>query len=163
MKKALFVGRFQPFHNGHLKAIKELLKKNEWVTIVISGPKKPDAKNPFSFEEREMMMHLALSGECIKNYDVRKIADVNNDRKWAQLIKALGDFSSAYTRNSWTARCLKIAGITVQKHNLYERYKNCGSEIRKRIMHGKRWKNLVPYSVYDYISEIEGEKRIRGL
>ncbi|NIA01996.1 MAG: adenylyltransferase/cytidyltransferase family protein, partial [Nitrospirae bacterium] len=31
MQSALFIGRFQPFHKGHLEMIKKILKENERV------------------------------------------------------------------------------------------------------------------------------------
>jgi nicotinamide-nucleotide adenylyltransferase len=162
-KRALFIGRFQPFHDGHLNVIEDIAKESGRLTIIIAGPARPDARNPFSFAERKRMAELALAGGKIRNYEIHETRDVNDDGKWGEHVKRLGPFDIAYSRNPWTVRCLKNAGITVAKHKFYGRYKNCGSEIRKRIMHGKRWKNLVPYRVYDYISEIEGEKRIRGL
>lgn len=47
-KTALFVGRFQPFHLGHLKVIKDILKKNDFIVIAIgSSDEKNTDKNPF--------------------------------------------------------------------------------------------------------------------
>ncbi|MCD6590968.1 MAG: nicotinamide-nucleotide adenylyltransferase [Candidatus Aenigmarchaeota archaeon] len=150
-KLALFIGRFQPFHKGHLAVIKDILKENDEIAIVIAGPRKPDEKNPFSFEERKEMIEKALKNEGVANYIIHKIYDVNDDRKWAKAIKDLGDFDVAYSRNSWTIRCLKMVGIPVKKHKFYERYKHCGTKIRKRMADGKKWEDLVPEAVYEYI------------
>lgn len=159
-RKALFIGRFQPFHNGHLMVIKDILKESEKITIVIGGPAKPDGRNPFSFEERERMVRLAMKSEGITTYEIRKVADVMNDDEWNGKIRRLGKFDVAYSRNPWVICCLKKIGISVKRHKFYERYKNCGREIRKRIVEGKEWKNLVPPEVYEYIKKINGEKRI---
>ncbi len=161
MRKALFVGRFQPFHNGHLKVIRDILKANDRIAIVIGGPAKPDEKNPFSFGEREGMIKAALKAEGINRYEIYKVPDVNDDEKWSSKIKSLGQFEVAYSRNPWTIRCLKKAGIPVRQHKFYERYENCGREIRNRIADGKQWRKLVPAKVYAYIMEIKGEDRIR--
>jgi nicotinamide-nucleotide adenylyltransferase len=160
--RALFIGRFQPFHNGHMEVIKEILRDNENITIVISGPENPDEKNPFSFKEREVMIRKVLGGEGI-NYETREILDLNDDEKWSENVKKIGKFDVAYSRNPWTIRCLKKAGITVKKHKFYERYKNCGRVIRERISEGKEWKDLVPEEVYEYLKKINGEERIRKL
>lgn len=156
--RALFIGRFQPFHNGHLKVIKDILKENGWIAIVIGGPAKPDYRNPFSFAERERMIRAAMRSEGIRNYEVRKVADVNDDDEWNGKIKKLGDFDVAYSRNPWVIRCLKKAGIPVKKHAFYERYKNCGRVIRQRIANGKEWKSLVPHDVYEYIRKVSAGK-----
>jgi len=153
MKKfhALFIGRFQPFHNGHLKVIKSILKKGGKITIVIAGPKKIDEKNPFSFSERERMIRDVLKEEGIKDYRICKVVDVDDDEKWIKKILKLGKFDVAYSRNPWTIRCLKMAGIPVKKHKFYKRYSQCGREIRKRIEESREWKHLVPKKVYEYI------------
>lgn len=160
MKSSLFIGRFQPFHNGHLKVIKDILKTNESITIVIAGPEKPNEKNPFSFGEREEMLKKVFDNEGVR-YEIRKIPDVNDDGEWNEEIKKLGEFDVAYSRNPWTIRCLKKAGIPVKKHKFYRRWKNCGREIRERILKGEEWKDLVPEEVYEYVRKIKGEERIR--
>jgi len=160
--RVLFIGRFQPFHDGHLKVIKDLAGQSGKLMILIAGPEKPDAKNPFSFEEREKMTRLALAGEGVRNYEIARIIDVNDDEKWGRQIKKFGAFDIAYSRNPWTTRCLKKAGIPVKRHRFYERCKTCGREIRKRILNGRRWDSLVPPAVYRYVRKINGEKRIKN-
>jgi nicotinamide-nucleotide adenylyltransferase len=164
-RNALFVGRFQPFHNGHLNVIKEILKRSEKITIVIGGPEKRDERNPFSFRDRELMIRLALHGEGIsgKHYKIFKVFDVNGDDEWNVKIKKLGTFDVAYSRNPWVRRCLKKIGIPVRKHAFYERYKNCGRVVRSRISEGKAWKGLVPIAVYKFILKLKSaERKIRS-
>ena len=158
---ALFIGRFQPFHDGPMSAIRDAARSSDKLTIVVAGPAKPDAKNPFSFAERKRMIKLALSSAKIKNYAVRELRDVNDDKKWSHAIARLGRFDVAYSRNPWTSRCLKLAGIPVAKHKFHARYKNCGRTIRERITHHKNWSALVPPAVYKYVLKINGEERIR--
>lgn len=160
-RRALFIGRFQPFHNGHMKAIEDIAGQSDRIAIVVAGPIKPDAKNPFSFGERKDMIALAMQSKGIRSFSVSELCDVNDDRIWTDAIAELGHFDVAYSRNPWTFRCLKKAGIFVVKHEFYERYKNCGREIRKRIMLGKRWESLVPPAVFGYVIKINGEQRIR--
>ncbi len=158
MRRALFIGRFQPFHNSHLGVIKAILKENDRVTIVIGGPGKPDEKNPFSFAEREAMIRASLKSEGISRFEIRKVADVNDDDAWARRITKLGKFTVAYSRNPWVVRCLKKAGIPVKRHAFFERYKNCGREIRRRMLAGREWRSLVPAAVR---SIIEGADKMQ--
>lgn len=58
---AVLIGRLQPFHLGHVEAIKTALNKAQHVFILLgSCNKAPDIKNPFTFEERRQMIVDAM-------------------------------------------------------------------------------------------------------
>lgn len=48
-KTAIFIGRFQPFHQGHKKLFENALKKNNQVSILVMDSYKINKKNPFKF------------------------------------------------------------------------------------------------------------------
>ena len=53
MKTAVFIGRFQPVHAGHVPVANEALKKYDHLIIVIGSSHRPQTfKNPFTFEDR---------------------------------------------------------------------------------------------------------------
>jgi len=52
---ALFIGRFQPFHSGHLDAIKQISEEEIIIGIGSSQYSKTE-ENPYSFEERKKMI-----------------------------------------------------------------------------------------------------------
>ena len=57
MTIALLVGRFQPFHFGHLNAVQNILKSYDALIIIIgSANKSCELKNPFSVKERMSMI-----------------------------------------------------------------------------------------------------------
>ena len=61
MKRGLFVGRFQPFHNGHLEVIKRILTEvDELIIIVGSAQYSHRLDNPFTAGERIAMIKRAL-------------------------------------------------------------------------------------------------------
>ena len=61
-KFGLYVGRFQPFHNGHKSVVKEALKHCDRLIIAIgSAQESRTKKNPFTFEERRKFIWHALS------------------------------------------------------------------------------------------------------
>lgn len=156
MTRAVFFGRFQPFHNGHTKVLKEIHKECDEIAIIICGPAKPDESNPFTFEERREMIKRALSKEGI-HYKIYEIEDVDDNEKWAEEVLRLGHFDVAYSRNPWTVRCLKKTEIPVRPHEFYGKAKNSGTQIRKNMLEGKEWKNFVPNEVYEYIKEIRSK------
>ena len=78
MKYGFLGGRFQPFHKGHLYAVKEILKEqNEMIIGVVDlnlqGTKleaNPPEKNPFTWWERHRMIKNTLVDE---NIDLSKV------------------------------------------------------------------------------------------
>ncbi|MCW4020804.1 MAG: adenylyltransferase/cytidyltransferase family protein, partial [Candidatus Bathyarchaeota archaeon] len=59
--RALYPGRFQPFHLGHLEAIQHMLGSSSEIIMVIgSALQSHTLKNPFTAGERTFMIRLAL-------------------------------------------------------------------------------------------------------
>jgi adenylylsulfate kinase len=56
----LMVGRYQPFHDGHLKLFEAILEKEGQVCIVIRDTHGTDDKNPFDFNQVTDNIHKAL-------------------------------------------------------------------------------------------------------
>jgi cytidyltransferase-like protein len=48
-KSGVYIGRFQPFHDGHKKVFLNILKKNSQVTILVMDSFGINKKNPFKF------------------------------------------------------------------------------------------------------------------
>lgn len=54
---AIYIGRFQVFHNAHLTVLKQALEVAEEVFVVLGSHKTPsNLKNPFSAEQRKAMI-----------------------------------------------------------------------------------------------------------
>jgi cytidyltransferase-like protein len=58
-KASLFVGRWQPFHEGHKALIETVLKKNKPVVIALRDTP-ISGENPYSIEERKIMIIKGL-------------------------------------------------------------------------------------------------------
>lgn len=60
-KVAVFIGRFQPFHNSHQQIVREALKQADNVIVVIGSADEPrNYYNPFTFSERQHMINQAV-------------------------------------------------------------------------------------------------------
>lgn len=58
----VFIGRFQPFHDGHKKCIEKILEEKDHC-IVMMRETEPTDKNPFDFEKRKAMIRVAFPDE----------------------------------------------------------------------------------------------------
>src|SRR3989339_862193 len=97
---ALFIGRFQPFHSGHLDAIKQISEEEIIVGIGSSQYSKTE-ENPYSFEERKKMIKKSLAGLNI-NYRIIAIPDIHDAKNWvAHVKKIVGKFDVVYTGNNF--------------------------------------------------------------
>ena len=59
---AVIIGRFQPWHAGHLELFKCALEKHGQVSILCESVE-VNEDNPYTFEEVAMMIRLRLDGE----------------------------------------------------------------------------------------------------
>ena len=59
-KTAIYIGRFQPFHDGHKNLFLKALKKDKQVAILVMDSFHINKKNPFKFSEVKKRINLAL-------------------------------------------------------------------------------------------------------
>jgi len=167
LTRALFVGRFQPFHYGHLHAIKTILNEcDELVLVVGSAQMSHEHDNPFTAGERIEMIRAALNAADIPTdrYMIIPIADAPAHRVWVSAVESQTPrFDMVYSNQSLTRRLLIEAGYNVKYIEMYERGKYEATEIRRRILEAEDWSDLVPPEVYRIVQEIDGENRIRDL
>lgn len=92
MKKydiAVFIGRFQPFHNGHKNVIETALKKADKVIVLCGSSNSiPNSRNPFTFYDRYWMIEGAFPAEIAERKLV--IEPINDypydDTEWVNQI-----------------------------------------------------------------------------
>ena len=166
-KRALFVGRFQPFHHGHLYAVSTILNEAEELVIVVgSAQMSHELENPFTAGERIEMIRRALDAAGVdrRRYMLIPIPDAPAHRVWVSQVESqTPKFDIVYTNQPLTRRLLMEAGYEVHGIELHKRDQYEATEIRQRILAGEDWEVLVPEEVYRYMLEIDGEGRIRDL
>lgn len=162
--RALFIGRFQPFHLGHLYLLKEILKENEEVIIAIgSAQLSHTLRDPFTAGERFIMIKRALetNGVDLARVHILPIEDINRHALWVRHLETLVPiFSRVYANEPLTVRLFKEAGYEVRKTDMMRREEYSGSEVRRRIVEGLEWRSLLPSGVAEIIGEIDGVERI---
>ena len=162
MKRGLFIGRFQPFHFGHLQDIKNAMKEVDELVIGIGSSNEKHTKyNPFSVKERIEMIDLVLPANNISNYTIFPIPDFHDDKKWVEHIETLvPKFDCVYTGNKWTERCFK-GKYKVIRVNMLNGVSS--TIIRNRILKNKNWEKLVPKEIVDYVKKVKGIGRIKEI
>ena len=112
----LFIGRFQPFHKGHLHDIKNALKFSDKVIIGIgSSQEENTSENPFSFDERKEMIGYVLRKNNI-SVSIFAVPDINDDSKWVEhVISITGEVDIVYTGNGWVRGLFESKGYPVKE------------------------------------------------
>jgi nicotinamide-nucleotide adenylyltransferase len=162
---ALLIGRFQPFHIGHLEVIKTISRQCDRLIVGIGSAQLSHTfENPFTAGERHLMINRALHDEGLDNYFLVPMVDINRYAVWVAHVQSLvPPFQDVYTNNPLTRRLFEEAGYNVRSAPLFNREVYSGSEIRKRIISGKEWEHLVPKGVAETIIEVGGDQRLRDL
>jgi len=78
-KRAMFVGRWQPFHNGHKWLIDQKLSQGVPVLIAVRDIA-PDKKNPLTTEETMDILNAAYADKDVHVLAIPDIESVNYGR-----------------------------------------------------------------------------------
>jgi len=164
-KKALFIGRFQPFHNGHFLFLESILDSYDEVIIGIGSSQYSNTwDNPFSYYERKLMIEKSLDELNFNNFSIVGISDIHNPPRWVDhVVSIVSDFDVVLTNNSFTRDLFLEKGYSVLNTSLIKRDIYSGKNIRNMMVKGKPWEDLVPKSVVKIIIDIDGVKRVKSL
>ncbi len=155
--RAFFIGRFQPFHRGHLAMAKRILETNDEIIVGIgSAQYSHTGENPFTAGERYEMIKRALDAEGIHNYHIVPIPDTHVHSVWVSHVMSLvPKFDVVYTNSDLVVRLFREHGLKVQSPPLVDRDRLSGTKVRESMLKGGDWESLVPSVVAEYIKEIE--------
>jgi len=165
--RGLYVGRFQPFHLGHLEAIQDILKEVEELVIVIgSAQYSHNIHNPFTAGERLVMIRQALleAGVDYSRLWVVPVPDVHLHMLWVSALEGYTPrFNVVYSNEPLTRRLFTEAGYNVKNIRFFQRKVYTSTLVREKMLAGESWTTLVPKSVADFINQIDGVNRLRDL
>ncbi len=165
--RALYMGRFQPFHKGHLEVVRRILSENDEIIVAVGSANfNYHVKSPFTAGERIWMIHEALreAGVDLSRVYIVAYPNIENNAAWYAHIRSLfPPFDRAYTGNPLTQILLKEAGVEVVPLKMIQRELYCATTIRERMIRGEAWEDLVPPAVARIIKSINGVERLRYL
>ncbi len=87
---AVFIGRFQPFHSGHLQVVQEGLQRARHLIVLLgSAWQARNPRNPWRHDERERMIRASLPAEAQERLLCSPLMDVTyNDEAWVRNVQA---------------------------------------------------------------------------
>jgi len=166
-KTGIFIGRFQPFHLGHLATVKYALEQVRHLYIVVgSSQKSHEFRNPFTAGERILMIRNTLNDEQVdpSRYLIIPVPDASGHAVWtANIDQVVPKYEVVFSSDRLTLQLYKEKGVPVIEPPLLDRPIFSATEVRKRIIDGGRWKPLVPTSVVKIIDPIIAKGRFNGL
>jgi nicotinamide-nucleotide adenylyltransferase len=164
MKRGFYIGRFQPYHNGHQSVLEHIADEVDEIVIGVgSAQLSHTIDNPFTAGERVLMITRSLASLGCPFY-VIPIEDIKRNALWVAHVQSMTPpFDLCYSSNPLVVQLFNEAGIQVQSPSMYERDTHSGTEIRRRMLNNKPWKNLVPPAVTQVIKEINGVARLRRI
>lgn len=89
MSTGLYIGRFQPFHLGHLSAVSQALRQVDRLIIAIgSSQYGREAHNPLTGQERKTLIAEALDEAGLSmRCDLYLLPDIHDSDKWVSYAK----------------------------------------------------------------------------
>jgi nicotinamide-nucleotide adenylyltransferase len=164
----LFIGRFQPFHKGHLATIKFALGSVDQLVIVVgSAQKSHEPRNPFTAGERIRMIKESLDAD--DEVDVRRILiipvpDIDVHSLWTRQVDLLvPKYDVVFANDLFTLMLFREEGVKAIEAPLHRRNEMEATEIRRRMAAQENWEDLVPKPVSKVIKEINGIERVKAI
>lgn len=161
--RAAFLGRFQPFHEGHHRAVQWCQDRYPSVVLALGSPNKSRTpENPLTAPER-----IDVIRACHPDVDVALVPDEDRGEAgypaWARRLVRRTNADVVVSGNDLVQRLVREhtdADVDQQEMHSPERYS--GTEIRRRIRAGEPWHDLVPDCCLDTIQRYETEIRESG-
>ncbi len=164
--RGIYVGRFQPLHNGHLYCIRQALSRVDELIIVIAAAQYSHTeRNPFTAGERYEMLFGTLKEEEISpsRFHIIPAFDINDNALWVYHLKRLvPHFEIAFSNNSFTTMLFENAGIRVEHTPLIQRQKFHATLIREKIKQNESIDQLVPPFVASLLKNIDATTRLQN-
>ncbi len=165
--RGLMMGRFQPFHLGHLDLVKQILSECDEVVIAITSSQfNYLEKDPFTASERIEMIYQALKedGVDLSRCFIIPIENQFNIATWTSYLKStLPQFDKVYSGNEYVSMLLADTGIQVIKPKFLERERYNATRIRNLMIEDQNWQSFVPPIVANVIKKINGINRLKTI
>mgnify|MGYP001787470809 CR=1 FL=1 len=160
----LLIGRFQPFHLGHLEALRFALSKVDKLWVGLGSSNKPIEKNnPFLAEEREQMILSSIDNSMKERISIYFIPDLDNHVKWIEKIDTIvPKFDIIFSNDELTKHLYSKRNVQVVTIPFLNRDSLSGTNIRDLIISDQKWDDLVPQGTRNFLTT-SGKERLKNL
>lgn len=156
----LYIGKFQPFHNGHLHAIKQILNEVDSLIIAIgSSQYKALPEQPFFVAQRRKMIEGSLKAEALNGCQVIEVTDIHDNARWVDhVLKHAGKVDVVFSNNDlvkqlFSEKSFKVVGIKILPGV-------SGTLVRQKLdANQSDWTGLVPAASAKIIASLPSIKR----
>lgn len=95
----VFIGRFQPVHDGHLSALAQAASRCSHLIILVgSADQCRSIKNPWTFAERKVMLTKKLRARGVNNFFIQPLNDYPyNDPQWISDVRETVEYTKQHT------------------------------------------------------------------
>lgn len=161
----LLIGRFQPFHLGHMEAIRFSLSQVENLWIGIGSSNKPIEKNnPFTADERKEMILSSINNTILSRIKIFYIPDFENHKKWIDNIDSIvPEFEIIFTNDELTKSLYSKRGKKISSIPFKDRETLSGTKIREKIISDQNWQDLVPKGTIAVLEKMDVLNRLKIL
>jgi nicotinamide-nucleotide adenylyltransferase len=161
----LLIGRFQPFHLGHLEALRFALSKVDKLWVGLGSSNKPVEKNnPFTAEERKEMILSSIDDSMKEKISIYFIPDVDNHVKWIEKIDTIvPKFDIIFSNDELTKHLYSKRTTQVVSIPFLNRDELSGTHIRDLIISDQKWEDLVPEGTKNFLKNISAREHLKNL
>ena len=161
----LLIGRFQPFHLGHLAALEFALSKVDKLWLGLGSSNKPlEKNNPFSVEERKKMILSSIEDSIKNKITIFPIPDLDNHVKWIENIDTIvPDYEIIFSNDSMTEHLYSKRNIKVLSIPFLKRNQLSGTRIRNLINTNQKWENFVPEGTKNFLINTSAKDNLKNL
>ena len=161
----LLIGRFQPFHLGHLDALQFALSKVDKLWVGLGSSNLPPQKdNPFSAEQRQEMILSSIDEVMKEKISIYFIPDLDNHMKWIEKIDTIvPKFDIIFSNDELTNHLYSKRDIQIMTIPFLKRDKLSGTRIRDLIISDQKWNDLVPEGTKHFLEKINAKNHLKNL
>ena len=161
----LLIGRFQPFHLGHLDALQFALSKVDKLWVGLGSSNLPPQKdNPFSAEQRQEMILSSIDDAMKEKISIYFIPDLDNHMKWIEKIDTIvPKFDIIFSNDELTNHLYSKRDIQIMTIPFLKRDKLSGTHIRDLIISDQNWNDLVPEGTKNFLEKINAKNHLKNL
>lgn len=157
------VARWRPVHLGHTPVLRALCQHAENALIGIGSSNTYDYRNPFTLEETEDMLRLALVG--YDNFTLIAVPDLFDGPRWRDLVQELlGKLDVYVTDNPYVTELMSGIYNVIKPVELVpdeEKVPLNGTMVRGAMARGEDWQSMVAPKIAAYIKDQGLDQRFR--